>query len=192
MEIIKEKLYERGSFSDTYYSFLEQHGFAREYSKKSALDYTGYKEKTRRGSRGADRKQSYEDSGREQNGRRTSDKTRNDGLASFKASSVDGVFFDGENTPLDEVEGGKTKSQNSLSKADAEHRRYGRDVSMSQYALEEELHPIREDVAPAPEKSVKAEKAVSRELTLNTLWRTTSHRLHRERRSQQIDALKTV
>ena len=48
MEIIKENIYERGAFSNTYYSFLEQYGIAREYSKKSALDYTEYERTVRR------------------------------------------------------------------------------------------------------------------------------------------------
>ena len=53
MEIIKEKLYERGSFSNSYYSFLKQYGITTEYSRKSALDYNGYAQKVRSGSGGA-------------------------------------------------------------------------------------------------------------------------------------------
>ena len=45
MEIINEKLYERGSFSNTYYAHLKQYGLAREYSKKSALDLLDTKKK---------------------------------------------------------------------------------------------------------------------------------------------------
>ena len=95
MEIIKEKLYERGSFSNTYYSFLKQHGLAREYSKKSSLDYTGYEEKIRRGSI---RAESYgaDGNGRyKQDGSRTFEETRSDEIEqSKKTSSTDGVFFD--------------------------------------------------------------------------------------------------
>ena len=96
MEIIKEKLYERGSFSYSYYSFLEQYGLATEYSRKSALDYTGYEEKVRRGSRGADSNRANGNRGIEQNGTRAFEQTESNEITPInKASSDGGVFFDG-------------------------------------------------------------------------------------------------
>ncbi len=68
MEIIKENLYEKGTFSNSYYAFLEQYGLAREYSKKSVLDYTEYERTVRRGSSGADRNRADRNGGIERNG----------------------------------------------------------------------------------------------------------------------------
>lgn len=97
MEIIKEKLYERGSFSNTYYSFLKQEGFAREYSKKSAIDYLDYNEKVRRGSIGKESNGTDGISRIEQDGKRTPKQTQSNEIAPSKqASSNDGVFFDGK------------------------------------------------------------------------------------------------
>ena len=96
MEIIKEKLYERGTFRNTYYWFLEQYGIAREYSKKSALDYTRYEEKIRRRSGGAEGNRAYGDRGIEQNGTRSFEETRSNEIAPDRASSTDGAFLDGE------------------------------------------------------------------------------------------------
>lgn len=96
MEIIKEKLYERGSFSNSYYSFLKQYGFAREYSKKSALDYIGYEEKARRRSSGADSNQADGNSGVKRNRSWPFEETQSNDIAPTKASSTDGVFFDGK------------------------------------------------------------------------------------------------
>jgi len=101
MEIIKEKLYERGSFSNTYYSFLKQYGIAREYSKKSALNYTEYEEKIRRRSSGTESDRVNGNSGIEQNGARTSKQTQSNEIAPInKASSADGVFFDAKKHSL--------------------------------------------------------------------------------------------
>ncbi len=98
MEIIKEKLYERGAFSNSYYSFLKQYGFAREYSKQSALDYTEYEEKVRRRNSGAESSGAYGTRGNEQNGRRTPEQTQSNEIAPInETSSTDGVFFDGDN-----------------------------------------------------------------------------------------------
>ena len=96
MEIIKEKLYERGTFSNTYYWFLEQYGIAREYSKKSPLDYTLYEEKIRRRSGGAEGNRAYGNRGIEQNGTGSFEETRSNEIAPEKASLTDGVFFDGK------------------------------------------------------------------------------------------------
>ncbi len=97
MEIIKEQLYERGSFSNTYCSFLEQYGIAREYSKKSALDYTEYKEKVRRGSSGTEIYRANGNSGVEQNGTRTVEQTQSNEIAPInEVSSTDDAFFEAE------------------------------------------------------------------------------------------------
>ena len=101
MEIIKEKLYERGSFSNTYYSFLRQEGLAREYSKKSALNYYEYTQKVRRGSGGTESNRAYGDRGFDKDGTRAVAETQSNGIAPInKASSKDGVFFDGKKTKL--------------------------------------------------------------------------------------------
>ncbi len=97
MEIIKEKLYERGAFSYTYYSFLEQYGITREYSKKSALDYSGYQEKVRRGSGRTNSDKAYENSRSEQNGSGTYAEAQSNDIAPIKeVSSTDDAFFDAE------------------------------------------------------------------------------------------------
>ena len=41
-DIIKKGLYDYGTFSNSYLAFLVEKGFAREHSKKSAPDYSGY------------------------------------------------------------------------------------------------------------------------------------------------------
>ena len=66
MEIIKEVLYENGSFSDTHLAFLEQKGFATQYTRESAKSFAEYKRLQRVGeaSRGTD--QDYR--GREEHG----------------------------------------------------------------------------------------------------------------------------
>jgi hypothetical protein len=47
METIKEKLYERGAFSYSHYSFFKQEEFVREYRKKGAITYNEYKAEIR-------------------------------------------------------------------------------------------------------------------------------------------------
>ena len=97
MEIIKEKLYERGSFSNTYYSYLKQYGIAREYSKASSLDYNGYKERTRGRSFGEDGNAVDGNRGSEQNRSGAVAETQSNEVTPDKASSNGGVFFDGKN-----------------------------------------------------------------------------------------------
>lgn len=95
MVLIKEKLYEKGSFSNSYYWFLEQYGFAREYSKKSAITYFEYQEEVRRRSGRTESVRTYENRGVEQNGSGTFEQTQPSEIEQIKeASSSDGVFFD--------------------------------------------------------------------------------------------------
>ena len=47
MQMIKEGLYEGRAFSNSYLAFLEKIGLAREYSRKSTVDYTRYTQKVR-------------------------------------------------------------------------------------------------------------------------------------------------
>ncbi|MBQ7779976.1 MAG: hypothetical protein IJ404_05720, partial [Clostridia bacterium] len=97
MEVIKEQLYERRTFSYTYYSFLREKGLAREYRKKSAVNYIGYRQEVRERSGRGDSNGTYGNGGFERDGRGTLGKTSSDEIAPFeKASSEDGVFFDGK------------------------------------------------------------------------------------------------
>ena len=54
MEIIKERLYERRSFSDTHLAFLEQQGFAAQYTRESSKTFDEYQrlQSSRKASRG--------------------------------------------------------------------------------------------------------------------------------------------
>ncbi len=97
MEVIKEQLYERRTFSYTYYSFLREKGLAREYRKKSAVNYNEYSQKVRSGSSRGDSNGTYGNGGFERDGRGTLGETLSDEIAPIKeASSEYGVFFDGE------------------------------------------------------------------------------------------------
>lgn len=97
MDIIKEKLYERGSFSNTYYSYLREEGLAREYSKARAISYNEYAQKARRGSSGAESSPAYGNRGSEQNRSGIVTETKSNDIAPIKeTSSADGVFFDAQ------------------------------------------------------------------------------------------------
>ena len=135
MEIIKGKLYERGSFSNTYYSFLGQYGFAREYSKKGSLDYLGYQETIRRRSRGAESNGIDENSRFVQNGSGTLAETQSNEIAPIKASSTDGVFFDATKNSLSPI--GETP------KKYGNYNVYGKDLMLETPA---DIAPVRETV----------------------------------------------
>ena len=57
MEIIKEELYERGTFSDTHLAFIEQKGFATQHTREGAKSFAEYQRlrASRETSRGTDR-----------------------------------------------------------------------------------------------------------------------------------------
>lgn len=96
MSIIKEQLYERRAFSHSYYSFLREEGFAREYNKESALTYNQYTQETRRRSGGAEGDRADRNSGLLQNGSGTFAEAQTNEIAPTKeASSTDDAFFDG-------------------------------------------------------------------------------------------------
>ncbi len=137
MEIIKEKLYERGSFSNTYYSFLRQERLAREYSKKSSLNYSEYTQNIWRGSSGAESYGADGTRGNEQYGSRTFEETRSDEVAqSKKTSSTDGVFFDAN------------KKAYSLSDKVEAPTKYGNyNVSSDEVKYQsKDIGPVREDI----------------------------------------------
>ena len=54
MEILKERLYERRAFSDTHLAYLEQQGFATQYTREGAKSFSEYQElrESRKTSRG--------------------------------------------------------------------------------------------------------------------------------------------
>lgn len=89
MEIIKEDLYEGRTLSDTYYSFLKEEGIAREYSKKSALDYNGYSQEVRGGSRRGDGNQTDENSGFQRNRSWSFEDNQGDGIEYSISESPD-------------------------------------------------------------------------------------------------------
>lgn len=69
MEIIKERLYERRTFSDTHLAFLKQQGFATEYTRESAKSFGEYQKlresgTTSRGTNQSNRKSSKYGGGR--------------------------------------------------------------------------------------------------------------------------------
>ncbi len=90
MEIIKEQLYERRTFSYTYYSFLREKGLAREYSKKSAVNYNEYSQKVRSGSSRGDSNGTYGNGGFERDGRGTLGKTSSDEVGKILFSDRSG------------------------------------------------------------------------------------------------------
>ncbi|MBO5967850.1 MAG: hypothetical protein J6S14_05055 [Clostridia bacterium] len=143
MEIIKENLYERGSFSNPYYSFLIEEGLAREYSKKSAFDYNEYAQKARRGSGGTESDRAYGDRGIEQNGNGAFEQTQSNEIAPIKEASKDGSFFDGN-------------AKQSLSAIDEAPKHYGNyNVFGKDIALEA---PIQEDISKTEQNVYKAEQ----------------------------------
>ena len=93
MQTIKERLYERGAFSNTYYSYLREYGLARKYSKKRSLDYFGYKEEVRRRSSGAEGDRIDENRRREQNRGGAAKETQANDIAPVKTSSRDDVLL---------------------------------------------------------------------------------------------------
>ena len=96
MALIKENLYEKGSFSQSYYEVLKEFGFAREYNRESVLDYFEYKEETRRRSSGTEGGRTDRNSGLLQNGSGTFAEAQSNEIAPTKeASSTDDAFFDG-------------------------------------------------------------------------------------------------
>lgn len=96
MALIKEYLYERGSFDSSYYEILKEDGIAKEYGRESALDYTQYVKETRQGSRGTEGGRTDRNSGLLQNGSGTFAETQSNEIApTNEASSTDDAFFDG-------------------------------------------------------------------------------------------------
>ena len=97
MEIIKEDLYEGGTFSNPYYSFLEAEGFAREYRKESAISYNEYARKVRSGSSGAESNRTDGNRGFQRNRSWSFDRTESNDIApTNEATSSDAAFFDGK------------------------------------------------------------------------------------------------
>lgn len=108
METIKEKLYERGAFSYTYYSFLKQYGFAREYGKRSAINYSEYQENARRRSGRGDSNAVDRDRGLLRDGRGTVGETSRIQEENVKTSTKASVSAEMDAEYLTEIEQGNT------------------------------------------------------------------------------------
>ena len=67
MEIIKETLYERGTWADSYLPYYEREGFATQYSRAGAKSFEQYQQDGRTGSSGQESRETNQDNrGREQ------------------------------------------------------------------------------------------------------------------------------